>query len=122
MDGILVQSFEGYHTLLLQYKKILSHRNKLLRHVSEGKSQEHELDFWDARFIEIASQVYAFRNKIVDFFSAETPSLEEYFFGKISHLRFLYLSKIDISQAEQELRAYIQQSRAKEILLRKTLR
>ncbi len=67
LDSILDQSFPIYRNILQNYKKILSHRNKVLKNISEGKSQVNELDFWNLKFLESASEVYGYRKKIIDF-------------------------------------------------------
>lgn len=122
LDSLLGNIYFEYKKILTQYKKILTGRNKVLKNISLGLSEKNELSFWDTQFIESASQVYAYRKKIVDFFNAELPKLKSYFFGKVEELSFHYLSKINIDQAKQELQTYIKENQNKEILLCKTLR
>jgi recombinational DNA repair ATPase RecF len=39
MDGILIQSFSHYTKVLSNYKKVLTSRNRVLKNISEGKSE-----------------------------------------------------------------------------------
>lgn len=122
LDEILIKAYPEYEKKLRNYKKILSHRNKLLKNIFERKSQESELQFWNESFIESACDIYRFRKKIISFLEQETPKLKEYFFGKIQTLSFVFHSKIHIDSPEKGLREYIEREQSKEILLRKTLR
>ena len=122
LDTILSQTFPEYEKILQLYKKIVAHRNKVLKNISEGKSQISELDFWDTKFIESAKEVYRFRKKIVDFFAEQSRELKRYFFGKVQSITFEYLSKIDISSPWENIAIELWSQRNKELLLRKTLR
>ena len=43
-------------TITFQYKKIIKHRNKILKGIKEWKCNKEEIDFWDDKFIEHASR------------------------------------------------------------------
>lgn len=122
LDEILASSFPDYSKLLWQYKKIVTHRNKVLKNISEGKSQMHEIDFWDSKFLIASELVYSYRNKIVTFLEEHIESLQKYFFWKISSIEFSYLTKVDMKDVKHSLESYIRENKQKEILLRKTLR
>ncbi len=80
LDTVLLSSFSEYRSVLQKYKKILLNRNKLLRNISEGKSQKDELHFWNTQYIDAAEQVYAYREKLSNFLQKSIPQLREYFF------------------------------------------
>lgn len=122
LDEILSQSFPEYRSKLLAYKKIVSNRNRLLKNISDGKSEISEINFWNEKFLDSASDIYLYRKKITHFFSQNISSLQEYFFWKIQKIEFKYISKIDSENARNELNKYISENSQKEILLRKTLR
>jgi len=122
LDNIIVSAFPNYQKTLLKYKKILNNRNKVLKNIYLEKSQISELDFWNEIFIKTASEIYTYRKKIVDFMQESQMQLCEYFFWKVSQAQFTYISKINISDVEVELRTYIRNNTKKEVLLRKTLR
>ncbi|MEW6718260.1 MAG: DNA replication/repair protein RecF [Chloroflexota bacterium] len=48
----LSQVFPGYAQALSEYNKLLSQRNALLKHLSEGKGKSDQLDFWDEKLAE----------------------------------------------------------------------
>jgi len=122
LDSIIVSAFPAYQKILAKYKKVLNSRNKVLKNIYLEKSQISEIEFWNDNFIKTASEIYSYREKIVDFIQESQMQLCEYFFWKVSQAEFTYISKIKISDAEAELRAYIRNNMEKEILLRKTLR
>lgn len=122
LDTILANTFPEYKSLLTNYKKILNHRNKTLKNISEKKSDISELGFWNTKFIESASEVYIYREKIVTFFEEYIWSSKEYFLWKIENISFVYKSKTPFLEHKRHIETYIQENTQKEILLRKTLR
>lgn len=122
LDEALSQSFPTYKAALLKYKKIINSRNRVLKNISENKSEISELSFWDDSYIAGSVYIYEHRKKISDFFSENAQSLEKYFFWKVEKIEFQYITKTDIKNTEKYLRKYIKENREKEILLRKTLR
>lgn len=122
LDEVLSQSFSSYKKALVKYKKIVHSRNKVLKNISEGKSEVSELAFWDESFIAGSKYIYEHRKKIVDFFHENADSLKKYFFGKVDKIEFSYITKTDLDNVEISLKNYIETNREKEILLRKTLR
>lgn len=122
LDEILSMTFPEYKKELQTYKKILSSRNKVLKNISDGKSEESELDFWDTKYISSCEIIYEYRQKIIQYFIQHIGELKKYFFGKIETIEFLYNTKIDIQNVTHEIQSYIAKNRNKEILLRKTLR
>ena len=122
LDEILSMTFPEYKKEIQNYKKLISSRNKVLKNISDGKSEVSELDFWDAKYISSCESIYEYRQKIISYFIEHIDSLKKYFFGKIETIKFLYSTKIDIQHAAAEIQSYIVKNRNKEILLRKTLR
>ena len=122
LDEILITSFPEYKSILQKYKKILLNRNKLLKNISDGKSNHDELTFWDDAFLDSAEQVYVFRKKICDFFTKHIHDLKEYFFWKINTINFSYISKTPLINTRASMKEYMDINRNKEILLRKSLR
>lgn len=122
LDGVLSQGFPHYAKSLLEYKKILSSRNRVLRNISEWKSQLSEINFWNEKYIESAIIIYKYRNGINEFLQENISELKDYFFGKIDDVSFDYISKTDLTQCSEYLKNYIDKNINKEVLLRKTLR
>ena len=122
LDSTLSQSFPLYASILQKYKKILSSRNKLLKNISEWKSDISELRFWNNEFIESSTQIYSYRKIFVEFISENIKELEKYFLIDNTHIHFSYITKTDIFDPENDIKSYIEKNTQKEILLRKTLR
>ena len=80
LDTILIQAFPAYEKILKNYKTILLSRNKVLKNIAEKKSQLQELDFWNNKFLEIATDLYNYREKLILFLEENTPELKSYFF------------------------------------------
>jgi len=61
LDEILLKTFPDYKKILNNYKKILISRNKILKNIRENKSEISELDFWDSKFIILATIIYNYK-------------------------------------------------------------
>lgn len=122
LDSILISSFPEYQKILSKYKKVLTSRNKVLKNISLEKSEISELDFWNDTYIHLASEIYRYRNKLIDFMKLSEKDLAQYFFWKVKNTSFVYITKIDTKNVEKDLRNYIKENQQKEIFLRKTLR
>lgn len=120
LDEILAMSDSQYSSLLSIYKKVLSSRNKLLKNISEGKSEESELDFWDDKFVSLATEIYKRREDLRNFFEKNIGKLISSFTGKIQKLQFIPLVKIERNAVRQSLEEYLKKNRKRDILIRKT--
>ncbi len=69
LDDALIQAFPEYEKLLSNYKKTLNSRNKLLKNIFEEKSTREELMFWNENFLNLASSIWSYRKKMIDFLS-----------------------------------------------------
>ena len=64
--NILLSQINNEHVKNLQrYQKVIFQRNSLLKNIKDGRSNENELDFWDDRLAEEASNIFYERNKIL---------------------------------------------------------
>jgi len=107
---------------LQKYKKIVQHRNKVLKNISDQKSSVSELEFWNEKFISSALEIYKYRKKFVRFLESRAQSLNKFLFGKVETISFEYISHINLDTIESSLKEATQQLQSREILLRKTLR
>lgn len=83
LDGILSHSFPEYKTELWEYKKIVRHRNKVLKNIAEQKSSIDELKFWNTKFCDSAEFLYKYRFKIIEFFQKSIGHCSQFFWEKI---------------------------------------
>lgn len=107
LDILLSQVSHSYLIQLLTYQKILKQRNKLLKAILEGKSEEDELDFWDMKLVEHGTEVIRerqiFFEKTKDFLQEQYQNIS----GKEDKLELHYLGKIkDIANYAEKLRSH----------------
>lgn len=76
LDMVIAQADPAYITLLQQYKRVLQHRNHLLKQLQERGTQaiQNQLDIWNQSFIDFAVQIIGKRTEMVD---SLLPLLEE---------------------------------------------
>lgn len=122
LDDILSQAFPDYQKVLRSYKKIISSRNRILSRISEWKSEISELNFWDTEYIKSCLEVYRYRDILSENLRENIKYMKEYFFWKVEHLNYLYISKTPQDERKNYLESYMEANRQKEILQRKTLR
>jgi len=120
LDSLLKSSFPVYEKLFSEYKKIVKQRNKALKNINEWKCEKSEIDFWNNRFIESATEIYKYRFKIVNFFKISMDSSLEYFSWKIKDIEFDYISKVDENSTESDLKKYLDTNLDRDIILWKT--
>ena len=105
LDILLSQISHQYLIDLLNYQKVLKHRNKLLKAILENKSKEDELEFWDSRLAEHGINIVRERKA----FFEQTKNFLTHQYQKISgtqeNLFLKYHARID----EADEKKYIQQ-------------
>lgn len=120
LDNLLKSSFEEYEKLLIDYKKIVKNRNKVLKSIYEWKCTKKEIKFWDQKFITSATEIYSYRFKIVNFLKISISSTLEYFWWKIEKIEFKYESKVSEKNIENDLIEYIEKNFERDILIWRT--
>ncbi|MBU2595713.1 DNA replication/repair protein RecF, partial [Patescibacteria group bacterium] len=66
IDILLSQVSPLYLADLIEYKKILINRNKLLKEMALKKRERDEIIFWDMKLVEIGSKIMRLRKKVVE--------------------------------------------------------
>jgi DNA replication and repair protein RecF len=117
LDTILTNSYPEYEKLHREYKKILTHRNKLLKNIRDNKSSRDEISFWNEQFIHKACEVYRYRLIIIKFLETHIKSAKEYFKGKIDDITFVYHSKIENNDIEGSIKKYLDTNLERDIIL-----
>lgn len=79
-DTILAQADKSYYHDLLELRKILSNRNKLLLEIKERKRDATELDFWNKSLISLSKNIYQKRVLFINFLNSKLPA----FYNQIS--------------------------------------
>ena len=120
LDNILSHCFPEYNQELLAYKKIVKHRNKVLKNIAEGKSQRDEINFWNDKFCHSATFLYAYRFKLSDFFQDSIHKSLEYFGDKIETIAFIYNHKVEKDNIFESIKKYLETNRERDVILGKT--
>ncbi|HNU90908.1 MAG TPA: DNA replication and repair protein RecF [Spirochaetota bacterium] len=77
-DAILARIDREYLSMLGEFRKILSSRNRLLKSIADSRGTEAELDVWDNM---LAESSYGILKKRMDFISSFTPSFRDAYSG-----------------------------------------
>ena len=120
LDNILKNSFENYDKLLLEYKKVLKHRNKTLKSINENKAKKEDIIFWDNQFIELANNIYKYRFKIINFYSESIKTTLEYFSWKIKNIELIYETIVTEYDIKNIIKKYLDKNLDRDIILWKT--
>lgn len=120
LDNLLKNSFFEYDKIMLDYKKIIKHRNNVLKKISEWQCLKEEIKFWDKKFIESAEIIYIYRFKIVNFLKSSINTTLEYFSWKIKKIDFIYVSKVSENSIKEDLSDYISKNIDRDIILGRT--
>ena len=120
LDNILWNSIPEYNDIFKKYKKILKNRNLVLKNIFLKRCNKSEIVFWDNQFIKIASDIYYYRYKLVNFFIKHINWALEYFNEKINNIDFKYHSIISENNINEELKNSLINNFDKDIILCKT--
>jgi DNA replication and repair protein RecF len=117
MDEILSQAFDEYASVLKRYKEAVRNRNKFLIAIQEGKGKREDIKFWENIFIDLAVQIYEWRDEYINFISSNIQSYIFLLWGKIQSLEFLYKTKVTSSSKRFFIQEYLEKNRERDILL-----
>lgn len=120
LDEAIKSSYPEYELLVRKYKKILKSRNSTLKAINEKRAKIEDLKFFDENFVQLASQIYFYRFKFVNFLKESIINTAPYFSGKIKEINFEYKTKIDEQNIENSIKNYIQKNLNRDIILWKT--
>ncbi|MDD3794080.1 MAG: DNA replication and repair protein RecF [Candidatus Gracilibacteria bacterium] len=120
LDETLKSSYKEYEKLLKDYKKILKSRNSTLKAIGEKKVNESEINFWNNKFVEIASEIYKYRFKFINFLQESIINTTPYFSGKVENVVFEYKTKIDKENIKDSIKNYLNKNFKRDTILGKT--
>lgn len=120
LDDTLKSSYSEYENLLKNYRKILKSRNSILKAIHEKRVWEKEIEFWDKKFIDVASEVYNYRFKFINFLQESIVNTKEYFTWKVEKIEFIYKTKVDKENIAQSIKEYLEKNFKRDIILWKT--
>jgi DNA replication and repair protein RecF len=114
IDSILSRTYAQFPQVRREYERIMRQRNALLKKIREGEAKKDDLDFWDKKFSEVASQYREYRMSYVDFVQDHFHIIQN-FLPKYT-LSFRYSSKIFSKSPLDEILAYLSLNRDRDIL------
>lgn len=77
IDGVISQFDNEYLSILLDYNKVLRHRNRQLKTFAEtGKFDMVLLNLWDEKMVKLGNQIFEKRQKFLDDF---IPVIQKFF-------------------------------------------
>jgi len=123
LDILIVQVYPKYYQELLDYKKIIQHRNHTLRYNRNSISINLQLEIWEEQLINLAVKIIARRIEFVNFLKKNTPITYTYLTdGKenfcveyLSPLRFDFAKEFTISELKKVLQDAYQESRKRDL-------
>jgi DNA replication and repair protein RecF len=76
MDSIISQYDRDYLDALINYNKVLSQRNALLKHFAQSRFDAASLEIWDEQLVPLAEKIYDRRLKFINEF---TPIFKKHY-------------------------------------------
>ena len=117
LNLILAQMDNLYLTNLIELKKILRQRNKLLSLIKLRKADKNQLDFWNIKLIDINAYLTEKRETLIDLLNKYTNRFYDEISGEKNKLNIYYKISLDRKRAEEKLNAGLE----REIINEKTL-
>ena len=117
IDNILCQSDITYLENLVEYNKVLSNRNALLKQISEtGNKQEVLLETLDSMLANLGTEIFEVRKKFIEEFSIEFDKIYNQICQEKELMAVVYQSHLHT----EDLKNLLIKNRAKDILLQRT--
>jgi DNA replication and repair protein RecF len=79
MDLVLSRVYEQFPRIKRDYDIVMRQRNSLLKHIRDGLAQRNELDFWDAKFAELAETYGLYRTRYIQFIESSLARFPSFF-------------------------------------------
>jgi len=61
IDGAICQADPVYAKTLVEYSKVVTQRNALLKQIQEARAKNDELEFWDTQLVDLAANLIRYR-------------------------------------------------------------
>jgi DNA replication and repair protein RecF len=96
LDVLIIQNNPKHYQDLLDYKKIIQHRNHTLRYNKNNRSINLQLDIWDDQLIELAGRIIFKRIDVINFIKNIIPDIHQYLTNNKEEFLIKYNSSIII--------------------------
>lgn len=102
INGIIAQYDKSYLNDMVQYKRALNQRNRLLKHFQvERKFDFTSLEIYDYKLIELNERIYEKRNKFISEFSPWFQNLHEQISGNKEQVSLEYKTSCNADLTQQ---------------------
>jgi DNA replication and repair protein RecF len=109
MDGILAQYDKQYLDALLQYNKVLSQRNALLKYFSKERTfSQDQLDVWDVQMISLGEVIHQKRTELTKDFIPVFQKFYQKISGSKEEVGLSYESQLITSDFQELLSSSVQ--------------
>lgn len=115
LDILLSQTDKEYLKALLEYRKIISRRNRLLQQIREQRTAEDQLDFWDEKLLATARTLVSGRQSYINFLIGKLADYYKMFDGEACLTLNYHRSPNEFTEES------IRQKRGQEIMAGNTL-
>jgi DNA replication and repair protein RecF len=111
VDFVLSQSAPSYLAALMEYRRVIKHRNRILSDARDsGESCDEMLGPWDEQLLKLGSQIMSRRKQFVDEFQAYLQSAYEKLVGEeeIPQMAYEPATKDGVASSEEEFRSRLE--------------
>jgi len=121
LDIALSQLDSIYLSGLIEYQKVLKHKNSLLKLIKIGKAQINELEAWNFKIIELSKQLFSKRRDFLIFLNKENEKISNLLSENKENIQLKYLDSIlngesdDPEEFEKEFKNRQKRVQAEEI-------
>lgn len=120
LDNILWTCFPIYRDILKKYENVVKSRNKILKNIWEWNSKKEEIIFWDNKMIELAEEIYKYREILNSYIKNQISNFSSYFLGKVENIEYKYITKTDLNNIKWSIKNYLDKNLDRDIILKKT--
>lgn len=105
MDSVIAQYDRDYLEDLINYNKVLSQRNALLKQIAKtGKYDQASMDIWDLQLVMYGEKVHEKRRQFIQQFSAIFQNRYELISGGKESVTIAYISQLNDSGFDEALK------------------
>ena len=93
----------------MQYNRIVTQRNKLLKDMAFRPDYEETLDVWDMQLVQYGKEMIGYRKEFIKQLDGIIGSIHGKLSGEKEHLRILYEPNVEADEFEDAIRRSRQQ-------------
>lgn len=120
LDNTLFYTDIDYKNIYSKYEEILKNRNKILKNISDSKSKQDEIVFWDNLFLDYSEKIYQKRLEYINFINENIFLVSNYIHSNYLNIKFIYKTKVDLSNIKSSISDYNKTNFSRDILLWRT--